>query len=51
MKNSVAGLPLESESFSHVQLFATAWTVACHAPLSMKSKSLLNKSQVIVSKY
>ena len=23
-------------SFSHVQLFATPWSVACHAPLSMR---------------
>ena len=25
-----------SSHFSHVQLFATPWTVACHAPLSME---------------
>ena len=25
----------ELSSFSHVQLFATPWTVACQAPLSM----------------
>ena len=24
------------QSFSHVQLFVTPWTVACHAPLSME---------------
>ena len=23
------------QSLSHVQLFATPWTIACHAPLSM----------------
>jgi len=34
----VATLPLRSvaQSLSHVWLFATPWTVACQAPLSMK---------------
>ena len=32
----------ESVSHSHVQLFATPWTVACQAPLSMENSRAKN---------